>query len=478
MFACGIASGEPTATSIVLWTRVDDPATAQVTWWVRDESGALVAEGPAAPDPQRDATTRVLVDGLLPGAAHTYGFAAGGSASHVGRFRTLPDRSTELRFAVVSCAKYNAGYFNVYRQLARRDDLDFILHLGDYIYEAANKPPASQTPGADIGRPFDPAHECRTLADYRRRYRQYRGDPDVRAVHARHAMMATIDDHELADNAWSGGAAEHDESRDGPWVARKANALRAWADWMPLTIRPAIGDPIWRRHDAGPLAQIVLTETRTNRTSPGVPEAQRALFGSQQRTWLREQLIDVAQSHWTFLAVPSMVAPVHSERLHKDACSALKTLKLLDPSTGLPFHDRWDSFALERRHLLETISGSPSDVIVLSGDVHIGVDAVLRTEDGAVAAHEWVAPSITSQNLDDKLGWEPRTRSQYSRDRFVEQTADVKWCDFDSHGWLEVGVAESHARCAWWMVDTVREPSDEAFVVRESVVERGDARRE
>ena len=103
---------------------------------------------------------------------------------------------------MVSCAKFNAGFFNAYARIAARDDLDFLLHLGDYIYEASNTPPASQTPGADIGRPFDPLHECVTLDDYRTRYTQYRRDPDVQRLHPSHPVIPTLDDHEFADGAW------------------------------------------------------------------------------------------------------------------------------------------------------------------------------------------------------------------------------------------------------------------------------------
>ena len=131
-----------------------------------------------------------------------------------------------MRFGQVSCAKYNAGHFNAYARLAERDDLQFLLHLGDWIYEASQTPPASQTASRDIGRPFEPPHECRTLEDYRQRYAQYRRDPDVQAVSAAHAVISTVDDHEFADGAWRDGATEHKPDRDGPWSERRAASIR------------------------------------------------------------------------------------------------------------------------------------------------------------------------------------------------------------------------------------------------------------
>ena len=155
-----------------------------------------------------------------------------------GSFRTLPPDGVPLRFAVVSCAKYNAGFFNTYRVVAARDDLHFVLHLGDYIYEAGQVPRGTQTPSADIGRPFEPFDECLTHDDYMTRYAQYRRDPDLLALHARHAVWQTIDDHELADNAWSGGSEDHDEDKDGPWAERLDGALRAWEYWTPSARPP------------------------------------------------------------------------------------------------------------------------------------------------------------------------------------------------------------------------------------------------
>src|SRR5689334_3470235 len=193
----------------------------------------MVANGQTRVRLEADSSVRVDVGGLSPDTRYLYDFEIDGEPSPQGRTRTLPEVDVRsLRFAQVSCAKYNAGHFNAYARLAERDDIAFILHLGDWIYEASQNPPASQTPSKDIGRPFDPLNECRTLEDYRTRYAQYRLDPDVQAVAAAHPFIGTVDDHEFADGAWREGATEHRDDRDGPWSVRKAAAFQAREEWQ------------------------------------------------------------------------------------------------------------------------------------------------------------------------------------------------------------------------------------------------------
>ena len=175
----------------MLWTRVaPERAAERLTWRVANDPDLMdvVSNGFVDAGAASDYMAQVDVAGLGADRRYWYGFESGGERSPVGTFKTLPEPPDHLRFAVVSCAKFNAGFFNGYARIAERDDLDFVLHLGDYIYEASQTPPASQTPGADIGRPFEPFHECKTLDDYRTRYAQYRADPDTQAMHHAHAL--------------------------------------------------------------------------------------------------------------------------------------------------------------------------------------------------------------------------------------------------------------------------------------------------
>ena len=219
MFAYGVASGEV--------TRRVGPALDPLRRRRRPPTSPSATATTSSPRPRspRSPTSRTsswpIVDGLDPDVRYDYVFSVGRRSEAAGSFRTLPPDGVPLRFAVVTCAKYNAGFFNAYRAVAERDDLHFVMHVGDYIYEAGNTPRGNQTPGADIGRPFEPPGECLTHDDYMTRYRAVPLRPrPAQACHARHAFWQTLDDHELADNAWSGGAEDHHEDKDGPWADR------------------------------------------------------------------------------------------------------------------------------------------------------------------------------------------------------------------------------------------------------------------
>ena len=338
LFPYGVASGDLTSDSVVLWTKVATPGSA-VSWWceparVDGPSGGRRLSGTAMADPATG-SVHVLVDGIGGERQYRYGFAAGGAASPEGLFKTLPiDRPA--RFAVVCCAKFNSGFFNAYRALAEMDDIDFVLHLGDYVYEAAEVPVGKQTPGANIGRPMDPLGTCVTYADYDTRYREYRGDQDLLLLHSRHAMIATVDDHELSDNAWEGGADEHDPARDGSWDDRKKAAMDAWQDWMPTMRHPLSvdghrgTDHVWQEISLGDAGRILLCETRLARSDPAAADGpDKTELGTAQRDWLMSAL-EAPVPGWTFLAMPSMLASVEGAASDPDALFALRKLKLTD----------------------------------------------------------------------------------------------------------------------------------------------------
>jgi alkaline phosphatase D len=483
VFRHGVASGDPDADRVVIWTRVSGhPEPVPVRWWLRDEAGEPVADGQALAGLDRDHTISVDVTGLEPGRSYRYGFEALGEASPVGRTRTLPATGTDrIRIAQVSCAKFNAGYFNAYARLAERTDIDLVLHLGDYIYEASNTPPASQTPGADIGRPFDPLHECRTLADYRRRYAQYRLDPDAQAVHAAHPFVATLDDHELADGAWRDGATEHRPDRDGPWATRRAAAFQAREEWLP-TRRPDPADPerVYRAIHLGALADLFLLDTRSRRDEP-VPapdmyRVDRSALGAEQRAWLFRGLSSSA-APWRIIGNPSVMARTWNDDLPERVRRALMKVKLIDADLHGPDWDQWDGFPIERMALLAHLRDERiQDVIVLSGDVHVAMANVLRdddTTDGVPVAVEFVNTSITSQNLDDKMGWAPLTESLPLAEAFLAGMDHIRWVDFDSHGYTLLTVTPERISAEWWAVDGILERATGERVVAEWSVDRG-----
>jgi alkaline phosphatase D len=463
-FRHGVASGDPLTDRVVIWTRVTSEAEdVDVDWVVATdrELAKIVARGEAVARAEDDRTVQVDVGGLEPGRDYFYGFTAAAEASPTGRTRTLAAEPERVRFASCSCAKFNAGYFNAYARIAERDDLDFVLHLGDYIYEASNKPPKTQTPGADIGRPFDPEGECRTLAEYRRRYAQYRSDPDVQRLHATLPVIATIDDHELADGAWAGGADAHDPAKHGPWKARRDAAFRARWEWLPAR-RPDPADPtrFFRTVGLGDLAQIHLLDIRSRRDRPALEpemsERDRSMLGAEQREWLFSALASPAPG-WRLIASPSILTRTWCERPPEPLATALLKLKLIDEDGEGPDEDQWDGYPAERAALLERISGL-EDVVVLSADIHISVAAEVRAESEPPCAIEVTSPSLTSQNLDEKLGVAARAEEIVASERAFERAFDhVHWCDLSAHGYVLVDLDPERLRAEWWHVDGVLE---------------------
>jgi alkaline phosphatase D len=347
------------------------------------------------------------------------------------------------------------------------DDIDFVLHLGDYIYEAAQVPTGKQTPGADIGRPMDPLGDCMTREDYDKRYALYRGDADLQLLHSRHAMIATIDDHELSDNAWLGGAQEHDEQKDGPWADRSRAAMTVWSDWMPTLRHPAEGDPIWQEIDLGIAGRVLLAETRLARSDPDGPRSEeKTALGLEQRAFMLDRLATPNEG-WTFLALPSMLSDLDAAITDEEALFALHKLKMAEADSPESFHDLWDNFDLEQDALMDAVAGADRTV-VLSGDVHFSADHHTQLRSGEFI--EWTVTSITSPNLDDKMGWPRGSESKNYEAAMLRTLPDMRWCDLDSHGFLVIESSPQLVSCQWWFVDKVLEPSTELAMGREVVL--------
>lgn len=473
-FLHGVASGDPLTDRVIIWTRVtgEGPGPFEVTWEVSRHRNfrTFVSRGTALAEAANDFVVRVDVDELQPGSRYFYRFHALGETSPRAQTKTLPGDDVErLCFAQVSCAKFNAGFFNAYSRIAARSGVDFVLHLGDYIYEASNTPPASQTPGADIGRPFDPLHECKTLDDYRRRYAQYHLDPDVQAMHHALPIIPAWDDHELADGAWRGGATEHKPERDGTWQARLAAAVQARAEWLPVRA-PDADDPsrVHRKVSLGKLADLVIIDTRSRRDEPVGGEVMhdpaRSALGKDQREWLMDEL-ESSSAAWKIIGNPSIMATTWAPGLPKEIKDDMVKVKLIDSDGNGPDYDQWDGYPAERARLLGFLREQAiQNVVVLSGDIHLAMAIELKQnagdEDEPAVAVEFVNPSLTSQNLDEKMGWQPRTGSLEIEKILMQALPYIKWCDMDSHGYNVVEVTKEHVRVQWWMVDTVLERTE------------------
>lgn len=266
-FAHGVASGDPQHDRVVIWTRVtpERAGPAPVRWIVarnRDLTD-IVKTGVADTNEARDYTVKVDVTGLRPGAPYFYGFRAGAAQSAVGRTKTLPrGRLSEAKLAVVSCASFPHGFFNAYEALAQREDIDAVVHLGDYIYEYGLSGYGGDT-GLALGRVPQPEVECTSLGDYRQRHALYKREAELQAAHAIAPWIVVWDDHETANNTWSGGAENHNEG-EGEFAARKQAALQAYYEWMPIR-DPQSGrafEAINRSFQFGDLLTLIMLESR------------------------------------------------------------------------------------------------------------------------------------------------------------------------------------------------------------------------
>jgi alkaline phosphatase D len=472
IFQHGVASGDPLQDRVILWTRLtlhelqDQP----ISWEIAADRDFryIIDSGSALACAEDDHTVHVDAANLQPGHRYYFRFHALGQTSPTGHTKTLPlSNASHARFAQASCAKYNAGYFNAYARIAdraERGELDFLLHLGDYIYEMANAPGPGQTPGADVGRPFDPLYECKTLQDYRTRYSQAHRDPDAQRMHASLPILPTVDDHEFADGAWRGGADLHDETRDGPWAERVRDCLRARYEWLPIRL-PDPKDPlrVYRAVHLGTLMDLFLINTRIHRDQPVAPphmhDPDRSELGLDQRDWLFDEF-DHSGATWRLLANSSVLGTTWKPDLPESARLPLLKAKLIAADGLGPDYDQWDGYPAERYLLLRHMRDHKlGNFVVLSGGIHVALAQELKMDPFDPAsksiAIECVNSSISSQNFDDKMRWKPRTKSIEYEQELLREFPEMKYIDLDSHGYNIVDVTPERVQVEWWSVDGV-----------------------
>ncbi|MBA2280285.1 MAG: alkaline phosphatase D family protein, partial [Acidimicrobiia bacterium] len=433
-FRHGVASGDPGADRVVLWTRLTTTdASVEVVWDVaRDQAFSdIVARGGARAEPGNDHTVHVDAGDLEAGTDHWYRFHALGATSPVGRARTLPAPGAaldSLRLGLVTCAEYEFGYFGAYRHLAERDDVDLVLHLGDYIYEFGvgygSPPTVLPTPGPSIGRTHEPPVECTTLADYRMRYAQYRADADTQALHAAHPLIVMYDDHEVANDTWRDGAQNHQPESEGAFAERARAARQAWREWMPIRVSGADPEQVHRSFRLGDLAELWMLDERRYRdvqpanaffsygsVDPAIDDPARTMLGVEQRTWLLDGMA-ASPAAWRLMGnpvpfFPLVLAPALLDVLGSALGSEVSALPPLPPPLTV---DDWNGYAAERRTIVDAVAAGPiPDVLVLTGDYHeTFVSEIPRSLaqyplDAASVAVEFVTPSVTSPGLPETL---------------------------------------------------------------------------
>jgi alkaline phosphatase D len=402
-FVAGVASGEPAADSIVLWTRIALDALGRqpvkgrvpVTWELADDAAItrIVARGTETTTAAEGHSVHVEVPNLKPGREYFYRFYANGEASAVGRTRTAPRRGQSpesLRFCLASCSNWEAGYFTAYKRIAE-DDPWFVVHVGDYIYEGG--------PGSSGVRTHSNA-EPMDLPGYRERHAQYNSDPDLLELRRLFPIIVTPDDHEVENNYASLISQVDTEPDQDPKVfaKRRGAAYRAYYEFMPLrnaSHPQGSGMQLYRELPMGDLAHIVVADTRQYRTDqpyndqgpasgPDMTTPAATLPGIAQEQWIVDRM-GASKSTWNILAQQVLMAS------HDVVPGAEKGYST----------DQWDAYRASRQRVLAGIhaKGTPNPV-VLTGDIHqhYAADLLLDFDDPAspIVGSELCGTSVTS----------------------------------------------------------------------------------
>lgn len=519
VFAHGVASGDPHADSVLLWSRVTDPAGKPVrgTWEAAEDAhfAVIAAHGTFTTSAAHDHTVKVVAEGLKPGREYFYRFRALDAVSAVGRTKTLPQgRLDRLEIVLACCAMYMFGEFHAYRAIAERKAVDVVLFVGDYIYEYGD----GSMPALMDLRPIEPPHDTVTLADYRARYAQWRRDKALRDAHARAPWICMWDDHEIANDDWMHGAQHHDPALNGDWEVRKAAAVQAYLEWMPIR-DPAPDDAygIKRSFAFGDLATLALPETRLKARQkqlslaqdlnwqvidrrgagarvifdpaelkeldlkalpqgvtrkPDVEEFRRKLadpnremIGAEQRQWLADELAghSKAQRPWFLFGSATILSSYVYPDLTRfpGGNPALAPMYALTPY-GLPLLnvDSWDGYAGERDKVYDLFEDSGANLLVLSGDSHMAwINEPHRGE--RRIGLELSASTLTGPSIGELL-LPPGPVGQ----AFAEDNRDVRWCDTNAVGFVTVSLTRDRVEADFVRVLTPRQATGKLDVAR------------
>ena len=511
VFAHGVASGDPDTTSVVIWTRVSgsrQPVT--VDWFVAKDPEMLdvVADGQFTTDAQRDYTVKPVVEGLQPGEQYFYQFVVNDLSSPVGSTKTLPVGHVEsLVLAIATCSNYPFGWFNAYEVIANDDEVDLVVHLGDYIYEYRVRGGYGGDTGRRIGRNHKPGHEVVSLDDYRTRHAQYKTDPGSLAMHSRHPLIVIWDDHESANNPWMEGAENH-QLNEGSWVDRRAASMQAYYEWMPIR-DPGPGgtwEQYWRHFKFGDLASVITLESRHTGRSEQITWGKRLdgfrnaaegkefyanVVGSPDRNMLSADMEDFLQSElaesvesgrrWRIIGNQSVMARMKMPRLDDPFFTDLKRElgrtagNLLDDLTRLgelELHgdlDAWDGYPAARERFYQIAKDAGAhDLLVVSGDSHSYWANALYDANGASMGVELGSTGITSPRSLLSIGDEGLSRWE---ELAVAANKEIVWVEGHYRGFIRLEVTHDGAHADFVTVTNVESRDYEKKIVHSMDIE-------
>ncbi|QID19692.1 alkaline phosphatase D family protein [Nitrogeniibacter mangrovi] len=495
-FTHGVASGDPLPHAVILWTRlspVGRRGQVPVFWEVAADRAFrhVLRRGVARTDAGRDFTVKVDVDGLPAGRRFFYRFRSGRAVSPVGVTRTLPRGAVdEVRLAVFSCANYPAGFFHAYGEAARRRDLFASVHLGDYLYEYGRGGYASED-AALLDREVDPEGELLALDDYRRRYAQYRSDPDCQALHAAMPMIAVWDDHEIANDTWKGGAENHNPG-EGDFAVRRAAAIRAYHEWMPIRVSdPRRPERIYRSFRFGNLLSLHMLDTRVIARdrqldyagylgnggfdaaafAADMADPARQLMGTEQRAWLQGQMA-ASSATWQVLGQQVLMgrmhipAPVALQSISFGDYSALLYKAQTAPGTltpaeqavlaqpAIPYNlDAWDGYAVAREVVLGMARALDKNLVVLAGDTHNAWASDLADAQGNAVGVEFATASVSSPGLEAYFPNEDPAAVAAGLTRLI---GPLRYANTADRGYMVLTATAEACTAQWHYVSTIK----------------------
>lgn len=443
VFPFGVASGDPTEKGVVLWTALN-PFKLQtfriVSCQVSEQANfkEISRTFQFEVEIARGLSVKINAFNLSQDKQYFYRFIYGEDTSVIGRTKTIRTNPDDLKFAVVSCSNYEWGYFNAYESISKIPELDFVIHLGDYIYEYG--------PGVygdkSLNRAHLPAKELLTIQDYRSRYAQYRLDEQLQKIHQNAPFIAVWDDHEIANDTYTEGAQNHQEE-EGDWNERKLAAQQAYFEWLPITDHTKY--EIQREFNFGDLANLYMLDERLKgRTKQPMQEGESAsnnsMLGSEQYNWL-VNAIHQSEATWNILGNQVLFSSI---TIPEGVAGIKKSM------------DTWQGYLNERNNLFDEFhkhsitKGVANNLIVLTGDIHSSLSLKLEHRNKRLGV-EWVAPSVTSANYNERYSsCKTKSVERKLRNKVLNPTLD--FINLRHHGYVLIELTASQAKSTWFKV--------------------------
>ncbi|MFT5758719.1 MAG: alkaline phosphatase D [Alteromonadaceae bacterium] len=505
-FEHGVASGDPLATAVILWTRAlpITPASTKslsLTWELSSDNNFnnILRSGVVTTSALMDYTIKVDAQDLQPATVYYYRFNAANTSSPVGRTKTLPvGRVDQIKLAIYSCANYPAGYFNAYQHGAENTEFDAVLHLGDYIYEYAMGGYATDK-AVEIGRALaaDNDTELYTLTDYRKRYALYRTDNGLQNLHASAPFIVVWDDHEVSNDTWKEGAQNH-TANEGDFFERRVAAVRAYYEWLP--IRPPYGrqsPQIYRSFDFGDLISLHMLDTRIigrdkqleysdyrntqtkefdqARFNADISAPSRTIVGQAQFDWLASAM-KKSEAKWQVLGqqvlmskmfmpaavfgsartkVASTVSMLANLQEKSDKKSPLSEKESSLINTKMPYNmDAWDGYPVEREKLYDLVTSMNKNLVVVAGDTHNAWHSRLADQKGKLVGVEFATPGVTSPGMESYLKIDAEGAKQMANE-LVTLVDDLAYCNLHQRGYMTLTINRQEAVADWVFIDNI-----------------------